>query len=138
MHHALAVTVLVTRESCAWTALQVNAEERVAVQEIVEQLEHLDATLRVLEQEGRKLEDRIRMCMSNPVDSCCFCYPPVLHAHPCLSCRISSITTFDVVSGDAEMEDGDLMMQWFEIVNQKNELVRKETDLMFRYIHIWL
>ena len=41
---------------------QVNAEERVAVQEIVEQLEHLDATLRVLEHEGRKLEDRIRMC----------------------------------------------------------------------------
>ena len=33
---------------------------------------------------------------------------------------------------DEAMDEGDLMVQWFELVNQKNDLVRMETDLMYR------
>ena len=29
----------------------------------------------------------------------------------------------------------DFMVQWFGLVNQKNELVRKEADLMYRCVH---
>ena len=29
-------------------------------------------------------------------------------------------------------EDGKLMIEWFELVNQKNDMVRREADLMYR------
>lgn len=44
---------------------QVQAEERVAVPELVEQLEHLDAALQLLEHEGRALEENIRLGKSS-------------------------------------------------------------------------
>ena len=35
-------------------------------------------------------------------------------------------------AGDDMMDDCELMGQWFALVNDKNDLVRKETDLMYR------
>jgi len=42
------------------TSSQVHAEKKIAVDEINRNLERLDQQLRVVEAEGRKLEDKIR------------------------------------------------------------------------------
>ena len=34
------------------------------------------------------------------------------------------------------MEEGDSMVLWFELINKKNDLVRKEAELMYRYSKI--
>ena len=33
---------------------------------------------------------------------------------------------------DEAMDEDELMVQWFELVNAKNDLVRKEADLMYQ------
>jgi len=40
------------------------------------------------------------------------------------------IYIFNVFAGKDE-EDDDLMISWFQLVNEKNELVRKECDYIY-------
>ena len=49
-------------------------------------------------------------------------------SYPDLCCYLSGT--------DEDMDEGTLMTQWFQLVNEKNELVRKETDLMFKCVFI--
>lgn len=35
-------------------------------------------------------------------------------------------------SADGSEDDEEMMLKWFELVNKKNELVRMETDLVYK------
>ena len=39
---------------------------------------------------------------------------------------------FCVLGSEDDMDEDELMIQWFELVNEKNDLVRRETELMYK------
>ncbi len=53
----------------------------------------------------------------------------IRHRHAC--CNMHYL----LAGTDEEMDTSDdLMVQWFGLINQRNELVRKEADLMYRWV----
>ena len=56
--------------------------------------------------------------------------------HEYCQIRNVSIVVCGVLCAESEdaMDEDELMIQWFELVNQKNELVRKESELMYRWV----
>jgi len=77
---------------------KVNAEKRMAATLIETRLEKLDIQLRVLEKEGRLLEEKIRSRTDEAMDD----------------------------------DQDDLMISWFLLVKQRYELVRDESELIYR------
>ena len=45
---------------------------------------------------------------------------------------ITSSHIYRSLESEEAMDEDELMIQWFELVNAKNDLVRKEADLMYQ------
>ncbi|XP_063444854.1 MICAL-like protein 2 isoform X5 [Mytilus trossulus] len=78
-------------------------QRRLSPSEIQKQLTQIDSRLTELEIRGRQLEDSIR----------------------------KDLDELDITPMVQEEEDDKMMVEWFELVNNKNELVRKEADLIY-------
>ncbi|CAG2228366.1 unnamed protein product [Mytilus edulis] len=86
--------------------------------DIQTQLTLIDSRLTELEIRGRQLEDSIRKGhqYSNHADFVTF---------------LADLDELDITPRVQEEEDDKMMVEWFELVNNKNELVRKEADLIY-------
>jgi len=89
----------------------ISAEKPIPVQDILNELLTVDAQLQQLEREGIILEQQIRSVKFWLKKRYKFCQDTVK---------------------TGEMEDDELMIKWFNLVNNKNALVRKECDLMYK------